>query len=75
MFSLQFEYIADYFHLMAFAQTKLVTVLCFYVYQEIVTSAEFHPLHCNLLAYSSSRGFIRLVDMRQSALCDDSAIL
>ncbi|XP_022928450.1 serine/threonine protein phosphatase 2A 55 kDa regulatory subunit B beta isoform-like isoform X1 [Cucurbita moschata] len=42
---------------------------------EIITSAEFHPLHCNLLAYSSSRGFIRLVDMRQSALCDHSAIL
>lgn len=42
---------------------------------EIITSAEFHPLHCNLLGYSSSRGFIRLVDMRQSALCDHSAIL
>ncbi|KAF5933108.1 hypothetical protein HYC85_029279 [Camellia sinensis] len=40
---------------------------------EVITSAEFHPLHCNLLTYSSSRGFIRLVDMRQSALCDHSA--
>ncbi|KAJ4712369.1 Serine/threonine-protein phosphatase 2A 55 kDa regulatory subunit B [Melia azedarach] len=37
---------------------------------EVITSAEFHPIHCNLLAYSSSRGFIRLIDMRQSALCD-----
>ncbi|KAK0586664.1 hypothetical protein LWI29_010409 [Acer saccharum] len=37
---------------------------------EVITSAEFHPVHCNLLAYSSSRGFIRLIDMRQSALCD-----
>ncbi|PIN06904.1 hypothetical protein CDL12_20537 [Handroanthus impetiginosus] len=37
---------------------------------EVITAAEFHPFHCNLLAYSSSRGFIRLVDMRQSALCD-----
>ncbi|PWA75007.1 protein phosphatase 2A regulatory subunit PR55 [Artemisia annua] len=42
---------------------------------EVITSAEFHPLHCNLLAYSSSRGFIRVVDMRQSALCDGSAIM
>ncbi|XP_024976957.1 serine/threonine protein phosphatase 2A 55 kDa regulatory subunit B beta isoform-like isoform X2 [Cynara cardunculus var. scolymus] len=42
---------------------------------EVITSAEFHPLHCNLLAYSSSRGFIRLVDMRQSALCDRSSIM
>nr|KJB53128.1 hypothetical protein B456_008G294200 [Gossypium raimondii] len=40
---------------------------------EVITSAEFHPIHCNLVAYSSSRGFIRLVDMRQSALCDYSA--
>lgn len=40
---------------------------------EVITSAEFHPSYCNLLAYSSSRGFIRLVDMRQSALCDQNA--
>ncbi|KAJ4975017.1 hypothetical protein NE237_008191 [Protea cynaroides] len=40
---------------------------------EVITSAEFHPVYCNLLAYSSSRGFIRLVDMRQSALCDQHA--
>ncbi|KAL0417124.1 UNVERIFIED_CONTAM: Serine/threonine protein phosphatase 2A regulatory subunit B alpha isoform [Sesamum latifolium] len=40
---------------------------------EVITAAEFHPSHCNLLAYSSSRGFIRLVDMRQSALCDHNA--
>ncbi|XP_073391492.1 serine/threonine protein phosphatase 2A 55 kDa regulatory subunit B beta isoform isoform X4 [Physcomitrium patens] len=37
---------------------------------EVITSAEFHPTHCNLLAYSSSKGSIRLIDMRQSALCD-----
>ncbi|KAH7431333.1 hypothetical protein KP509_08G043200 [Ceratopteris richardii] len=38
--------------------------------REVITSAEFHPTHCNILAYSSSKGTIRLVDMRQSALCD-----
>eukprot|EP00897_Mesotaenium_endlicherianum_P006297 jgi/Mesen1/5696/ME000288S04905 len=37
---------------------------------EVITSAEFHPTECNLLAYSSSKGTIRLIDMRQSALCD-----
>eukprot|EP01018_Ginkgo_biloba_P008821 Gb_17005 [translate_table: standard] len=37
---------------------------------EVITSAEFHPTHCNMLAYSTSKGSIRLVDMRQSALCD-----
>uniref|UniRef100_A0A7N0V3L0 Serine/threonine-protein phosphatase 2A 55 kDa regulatory subunit B n=1 Tax=Kalanchoe fedtschenkoi TaxID=63787 RepID=A0A7N0V3L0_KALFE len=40
---------------------------------EVITSAVFHPSHCNVLAYSSTRGFIRLVDMRKSALCDHSA--
>lgn len=37
---------------------------------EVITSAEFHPTQCNTLAYSSSKGTIRLVDMRQAALCD-----
>ncbi|KAF0931604.1 hypothetical protein E2562_005568 [Oryza meyeriana var. granulata] len=36
----------------------------------VITSAEFHPLSCSLLAYGSSRGFVRLVDLRRSALCD-----
>ncbi|KAM4121488.1 hypothetical protein ACB094_01G009400 [Castanea mollissima] len=42
---------------------------------EVITSAEFHPTHCNTLAYSSSRGSIRLIDMRQSALCDSHSKL
>ncbi|KAK9069722.1 hypothetical protein SSX86_010116 [Deinandra increscens subsp. villosa] len=37
---------------------------------EVITSAEFHPNHCQTLAYSSSKGSIRLIDLRQSALCD-----
>ncbi|PKA66675.1 Serine/threonine protein phosphatase 2A 55 kDa regulatory subunit B beta isoform [Apostasia shenzhenica] len=37
---------------------------------EVITSAEFHPSQCNTLAYSSSKGSIRLIDLRQSALCD-----
>ncbi len=37
---------------------------------EVITSALFHPSHCNILAYSSSKGTIRLSDLRQSALCD-----
>ncbi|KAL6007071.1 hypothetical protein ACLOJK_032567 [Asimina triloba] len=43
------------------------------IVSEVITSAEFHPVYCNLLAYSSTRGFIRLVDMRRSALCDQHA--
>ncbi|KAG8071459.1 hypothetical protein GUJ93_ZPchr0006g46272 [Zizania palustris] len=37
---------------------------------EVIASAEFDPSSCSLLAYGSSRGFVRLVDLRRSALCD-----
>ena len=40
---------------------------------EVITSAEFHPNQCNLFAYSSSKGAIRLADMRASALCNNHA--
>ncbi|TPX58912.1 hypothetical protein SpCBS45565_g07875 [Spizellomyces sp. 'palustris'] len=38
---------------------------------EVITTAEFHPSHCNLFVYSSSKGTIKLNDMRQAALCDN----
>ncbi|CCE64245.1 hypothetical protein TPHA_0H00350 [Tetrapisispora phaffii CBS 4417] len=37
---------------------------------EVITSADFHPQHCNYFIYSSSKGTIRLCDMRQNAICD-----
>ena len=37
---------------------------------EVITAAEFHPNQCNTFVYSSSKGTIRLCDMRASALCD-----
>ncbi|CAG04756.1 unnamed protein product, partial [Tetraodon nigroviridis] len=37
---------------------------------EVITAAEFHPHHCNLFVYSSSKGTLRLCDMREAALCD-----
>lgn len=40
---------------------------------EVITSAEFHPQHCNIFMYSSSKGTIKLADMRASALCDQHA--
>jgi len=40
---------------------------------EVITSAEFHPHHCNVFMYSSSKGTIKLADMRQAALCDQQA--
>jgi hypothetical protein len=40
---------------------------------EVITAAEFHPIHCNMFMYSSSKGTIKLADMRESALCDQHA--
>lgn len=42
---------------------------------EVITAAEFHPRDCNLFVYSSSKGTIRLCDMRSAALCDQHAKL
>ncbi|KAK4257051.1 hypothetical protein QN277_006693 [Acacia crassicarpa] len=40
---------------------------------EKITSAVFHPINCNLLAYGSSRGRIHLSDMRQEMRYDNIA--
>ena len=40
---------------------------------EVITAAEFHPQHCNVFVYSSSKGTVRLCDMRDNALCDKYA--
>jgi len=39
---------------------------------KVITSADFHPTHCHTFLYSSSRGCVRLGDMRAAALCDTS---
>ena len=38
---------------------------------QVITSADFHPHSCSIFAFSSSKGCIRLADMRDSALCDN----
>lgn len=40
---------------------------------EVITAAEFHPVSCNVFMYASSKGTIKLADMRQRALCDEHA--
>lgn len=42
---------------------------------EVITAAKFHPMHCYHFVYSSSKGTIRLCDMRARALCDQHAKL
>lgn len=37
---------------------------------EVITGSEFHPHHCNLLMYASSKGLVRVGDLREQALCD-----
>lgn len=38
---------------------------------EVITTCAFHPQHCNILMYSTSRGSTKLCDLRVSALCDN----
>lgn len=40
---------------------------------EVITAAEFHPVNCHMFAFSTSRGSIKLGDMRERALCDSHA--
>lgn len=40
---------------------------------EVITCAEFHPRNCNIFIYSSSKGTLKLCDMRAAALCDKHA--
>ncbi|KAK3686569.1 protein phosphatase 2A regulatory subunit cdc55 [Vermiconidia calcicola] len=40
---------------------------------EVITAAEFHPQSCNWFMYASSKGTIKLADMREKALCDQHA--
>jgi len=37
---------------------------------EVITCADFHPQLCNVLIYATSKGMIRLGDLRSSALCE-----
>lgn len=36
---------------------------------EVITSAQFHPLNCHIFMHASSRGAVKLWDLRTSALC------
>eukprot|EP00039_Didymoeca_costata_P018856 m.335273 g.335273 ORF g.335273 m.335273 type:complete len:442 (-) comp17557_c0_seq1:109-1434(-) len=40
---------------------------------EVITCAQFHPTQCNVFTYSSSKGCVKLSDMRAAALCDRNA--
>jgi hypothetical protein len=70
-----FALISMFFWLASFISVLVESLTVDNVIAEVITSAEFHPTHCNTLAYSSSKGSIRLVDLRQSALCDSHAKL
>ena len=37
---------------------------------EVITCVDFHPISCNLAVYASTRGFNRLIDLRDTASCE-----
>jgi len=36
---------------------------------EVITCTDFHPKSCNILVYATSKGLIKMGDLRDSALC------
>jgi len=40
---------------------------------EVITAAQFHPTECGMFVYCSSKGLLRLCDLRSQALCDRNA--
>lgn len=41
---------------------------------EVITSAAYHPKHCQTFMYSTSCGKVKLGDHRQNALCDKTVL-
>ena len=41
---------------------------------EVITSAKFHPTQSHIFMYSTSKGVIKVGDLRKSALCEKSAL-
>ena len=39
---------------------------------QVITVADFHPIDCHVFAFATSKGAIRLADLRASALADDT---
>ena len=42
---------------------------------EVITAAQFHPNHCHIIMHSSSKGSIKIGDMRARALIDNNALV
>jgi len=40
---------------------------------EVITCSDFHPKSCNIFVYATSKGVVRMGDLRSSALCDKYA--
>ncbi|KAB2045098.1 hypothetical protein ES319_D01G137900v1 [Gossypium barbadense] len=74
-FSLLLSLLKAYASSVLFNIFAKVMVIVMSIIAKVITSADFHPTHCNMLAYSSSKSSIRLIDLRQSALCDSHAKL
>ena len=39
---------------------------------QVITVADFHPIECHTFAFATSKGAIRLADLRASALADSA---
>lgn len=41
---------------------------------EVITSAKFHPVNNNLFLYSTSRGIVKIGDLRKGSTCENTAL-
>ena len=41
---------------------------------EVITSCQYHPVVDNMFLYSTSKGVIKVADLRKSGICDNTAI-
>ena len=41
---------------------------------EVITCARYHPVDSNVFLYATSKGVIRVADMRKSSICDQTAM-
>lgn len=39
---------------------------------QVITVADFHPRHCHTFAFATSKGAIRMADLRTNALLDNA---
>lgn len=41
---------------------------------EVITSSQYHPIHDSMFVYATSKGVVKIADMRKTGVCDSTAL-